>query len=379
MTRIPLSDEILTERLEAYQRTGSYSLAAAELGIGESNVRRAVRMATRRNLGGEYIGGTLPPAYTMGKVTVQYDKDGRKVNEWQRQHPDAEAVESYIDDLLDVMTKSLTILPEVEFKGFDFQEPNWVTVYPIVDVHLGLYAWAKESGANWDIEIAKGEFMKSYAELIQMSPYSAEALIVPLGDFFHADNNNAETERSHNHLDVDGRHDKVLHLGTELIIWAIDMALQKHEHVTVHVNRGNHDPYASKALGLALWFRYQGNSRVTIDRSPKDLWIFEWGKTMLGFTHGDKVKAEDTPGVMAAYYPEIWGRTAYRYSYSGHFHRNKNSVGGDEKHGVQWNVLRAFTAKDEWNYSMGHASLREIVSLTFDKDTGRKFSNFVVV
>lgn len=372
-----MSDEELLIRLDAYKRTGSYSAAAKELDINESNVRRSVRLATRRNLTGEFLGGPLPAGYMAGKMTVQRDGEGYVKNEWLRMHPDVDLVEQHIDDLIESMTKSLTILPEVPFAGFAAMEEDWLTLYPVVDVHLGLYAWAKESGANWDIDIAKTEFMTNYANLINMSPYSGTALIVPLGDFFHADNNNAETERSHNHLDVDGRHDKVLFLGTELIVWMVDMALQKHEKVIIHVNRGNHDTYASKALTLALWFRYQGNSRVTVDRSPKDLWVYQWGKTMLGFTHGDKVKAEDTPGVMAAYYPEVWGQTTHRYSYSGHFHRNKSSLGGDERHGVQWNVLRAFTAKDEWNYSMGHASLREIVSLTFDRDGGRKFANFV--
>lgn len=374
-----LTDEELARRLQAYKEAGTYTGAAEMLGVTESNVRRSVRQATRRNLGGDFLGSPVPVGYTIGRTTTLVDQDGTAKLEWQHRHPDVEAVESHIDELIDTMTQSLVVLPEVPMSEFAYIEPDWLTVYPVVDVHLGLYAWAKESGANWDINIAKAEFLKSYADLINMSPYSEEALIVPLGDFFHADNNNAETERSHNHLDVDGRHDKVLHLGTELIIWMVDMALQKHSRVTIHVNRGNHDPYASKALGLALWFRYQGNPRVTVDRSPKDLWVYQWGKTMLAFTHGDKVKAEDTPGVSAAYYPEIWGATTARYSYSGHFHRNKSSLGGDERHGMQWNVLRAFTAKDEWNYSMGHASLREIISITFSKQGGRKFQNFVDV
>lgn len=375
-----LNDEELLQRYNTYRETGSYVAAATALGINEANVRRSVERAVRRGLTGEFKGGTLPPGYLMGKVTVQYNEDGTVKNEWQRQQPDIAEVNRIIDELIETMGSEITPLPEIILPAqFVQYEPGWVTLYPVVDVHLGLYAWAKESGANYDLEIAKGQFLASVSKLINMSPFSSEALIVVLGDFFHADNNRAETEHSHNHLDVDGRHDKVLHLGTELIIWMIDMALQKHEHVTVHVQRGNHDPYASKALSMALWFRYLDNPRVSVDRSPVDLWHFQWGKTMLSFTHGDKIKAENMPGAMAAYAPEIWGSTLYRYGYSGHYHKSRKGPLSDEANGAKWEIFPAFTAKDEWNYSMGHSAQREIVSITFDKNEGRQFSNFVDV
>jgi hypothetical protein len=371
---IGLSDEELLATVEAVQTLGKAGASRA-LDISYRAVTHRMASATSRNLLGDYMGGPLPAGRFMGKVTVQREKDGSVVREWQRQMPQAEELAAVFDDLTKVMQSAITPLPLIDVTvTHDMYPTPTLTLYPIVDVHLGMYAWAKESGENYDLEIAKTQFLKSTSDLMRMSPNSDEGLIVVLGDFFHADNNNAQTERSHNHLDVDGRHDKVLHLGTELLIWTIDMALQKHEKVTVKVMRGNHDPYASKALAMALYFRYQGqnNERVTIDRSPLDMWSYQFGQVMLSFTHGDNVKAGDMSGAMAANEAEMWGKTKYRYGFSGHFHKSK-AFGVDEKHGAISEVLPAFTAKDAWNKSMGHSSLRTITSQTFGWDTGRMF------
>lgn len=214
------------------------------------------------------------------------------------------------------------------------------------------------------------QFHSSVTKLVSRSPASGTAIVSILGDFFHADNNEAVTIRSKNHLDVDGRHDKVLHAGVELVIWMIDLALQKHDKVIVHVTKGNHDENAATALGTSLFFRYQGNPRVVIDRSPERLWTFEFGNVMLGFAHGHQVKAEDMPGVMAAQDAPMWGRTKYRYAYSGHYHRSKKGPLSDEKNGAIWEIVPAFTAKDAWNRSMGHNALRAITSKTFHVENG---------
>lgn len=373
---IGLPDETLLETMEAVERLGSFGAAARELGISRRAVSHRMASATSRNLTGEFLGGKAPDGYHIGKVTRQYNGDGSVAREWPRYQPDADMLANVFDELTAIMQKDVT--PLVPITPPDNVELDLLALYPVVDVHLGMYAWAKESGENYDLPIAKDQFLRSTTRLMSMTPDAYEALIVVLGDFFHADNNNAQTERSHNHLDVDGRHDKVLHAGAELIIWMIDMALQKHHKVTVKVMRGNHDPYASKALAMALWFRYEGNERVNVDRSPLDMWSYQFGQNMLSFTHGDNIKADQMAGKMAALEPVMWGLTTYRYGFSGHFHKTKQ-IAEDESNGAISEVLPAFTAKDAWNRSMGHASQRTIVSMTFDASKGRQYKTFVNV
>lgn len=373
-----LSDDDLMETVETVKQAGSMRKAAEVLGINESTVRRRMKVATSRKLTGEFLGGKLPEGYVLGKVTSLVSADGTKAMEWQHQHPTLEALQDQIAEMIDAMRADITPLPLVDMT-MTATDAQLLTVYPVTDVHLGQFSWGKETGENYDLKIAVSQFHAAVTDLVSQSPNSGSAIIAVLGDFFHADNNDATTSKSKNHLDVDGRHDKVLHAGVELIIWMIDLALQKHEHVLVHVTPGNHDEYASKALGTALYFRYQGNPRVKIDRDPHDLWTYQWGANMLAFAHGHKVKAEDMPGVMASQEPVMWGQTKYRYAYSGHYHRSKAGPVRDEKHGAIWEILPAFTAKDAWNRSMGHNSLRSIMSKTFSFGTGLKYTTQVQI
>jgi len=368
VTQRILTDDVLMETVQAVKEAGSMRKAAKLLGIGDTTVRERMKLATRRKLTGEFLGEKLPEGYVLGKVTSLVTEDGTKM-EWQHKLPTLVALEDQIEMMIEAMRAEITPLPIVDLTQTT-TDHELLTVYPVVDVHLGQFSWGKETGENYDLKIALDQFHASVTKLVARSPASGLALIAILGDFFHADNNEAVTARSHNHLDVDGRHDKVLHAGVELIIWMIDMALQKHEHVLVHVTPGNHDEYASKALGTALYFRYQGNPRVTIDRNPHDLWSFQFGNNMLAFAHGHKVKAEDMPGVMASQDAVMWGDTLYRYAFSGHFHRSKAGPNRDEKHGAIYEILPAFTAKDAWNRSMGHNSLRSIMSKTFHYTNG---------
>lgn len=372
MTPQRLPDSDILARYEAYRKFGNYVDAAEELGINESNVRRAVREATRRNLTGEALGGPMPEGYTLGRITRLASPAGTQL-EWQHMNPDVEAVENTIEALIEGMAQSITPLQTIAPYTMT-RNTEQLTLYPVVDVHLGQFSWGKETGENYDLKIAREQFLRTTRELVGLAPYSGTALIAILGDFFHADNNDATTHKSHNHLDVDGRIDKVLHLGVELCIWHIDLALQKHLDVIVHVSRGNHDPHLSKALATALYFRYQDNPRVSIDRSPMDLWSMQWGVNMLSFTHGDMIKAEQMPGKMAAFEPQMWGNTTERYGFSGHFHRQKKGPLSDEADGATWEILPAFTAKDAWNKAMGFSGKREMQAITFDLNEGRKFT-----
>lgn len=369
-----LSDDELLYRVAVYREHRTYRKAAAVLGIDESSLRASVEKASSRNLTGDFLGGKPAEGYSIGHVTRYVNDEGR-VAEWQRHNPDEDAVRRFYDELMEAFKQEITPLPSIEVVDPGRGDPDLLTLYPIVDVHLGQHSWAAEVGEDYDLKIATAQLKSTVSDLVLQSPLSEKALIVFLGDYFHANDNEAQTKKSKNHLDVDGRHDKVQHKGIEIAVWIIELALQKHSFVEVHICRGNHDEDAARTLREALFWRYQNTSRVTIDLSPRELWVYQHGKTMLGFTHGDKLKAEEMPGAMAGQYGVMWGDTIYRYGYSGHFHRSKKGPKSDEKHGAIWEIFPAFTAKDAFNASIGGSSLRTLVSKTFSKERGLRFTH----
>ena len=356
------------EALAQYELAGrNYEEAARRTGIAVSTLKHRVKTAIRKNLRGAAFGGETPEGYQLGKITQLYKSDDGKVMEWRHLMPEA-LHEQSIAALEEWARASISPLPVVPEPNIDslFE----LTVYPIPDVHLGQYSWGKETGNSYDLDIAVKTVKDTFAKLVQKAPASANAIVLGLGDFFHADGNDARTPKSQNALDVDSRYGKVQWMGAELMIQTVDLALKKHKHVTVKVLPGNHDPRGGDALTIALWFRYLDNPRVTVDRGPALHWFYQWGEVMLAAHHGHETKPEQMPGVMSAYEPKMWGETQYRYALLGHWHKRAKGFASNESNGAVWEIFQAITAKDAWNRGKGHASGRSITAITYDQKDG---------
>lgn len=247
-----------------------------------------------------------------------------------------------------------------------FCDEDLLTIYPIVDLHLGLYAWGRETGHDYDLTIASDLLKGSMRKLVARSADAQEAIILDMGDYFHMDNSRNQTARSGNPLDVDSRYAKVLQVGVELAVECIELALQKHERVIYRKLPGNHDDETSLMLAIALsaWFR--NDERVTIDTDPSRFYMRQFGKVMIAATHGDMLKMGDMAGFMAANWPRSWGETVHRYAYTGHVHHDRVKSGG----GVRSESFNTLAAKDAWHAASGYVSPRSAVSITMHKQHG---------
>ena len=283
-----------------------------------------------------------------------------KTSDVEREQQLVEAVQRILDEAAP--------LPRLRTPAAATQIEDLITVYIITDLHLLMLSWLPETGENWDLKIAERALMETLTDVVAASPPSEHAVVLNVGDFFHTDDDSSRTRLHGNMLDTDSRYDKALNLGADMIVWATELALQKHKYVEVAAVPGNHDEYAMKALRLAMRFAFLNNPRVTVNYNPSVFWFRQFGKTMLCAHHGHKVKGPQMPGVMASTMPYMWGTTTHRYAFMGHLH--KSMLGGDEQHGAKWEVFQTLAAKDEWSYSNGYRSGRSLTSLTFHKAGG---------
>ena len=138
------------------------------------------------------------------------------------------------------------------------------TLYPLGDPHVGMLAWAPETGTHHDLAIATRELMACMRELVASAPPSERAIVCNLGDFLHAQDDSNVTPGHGNMLDVDGRFAKVLDAGHALLRGIVDAALRRHARVTVRNLPGNHDPRV--AAELSMWLRavYEHEPRVDV-------------------------------------------------------------------------------------------------------------------
>lgn len=365
----------VTKVLEAYERLEHNTTAVAkELGLSRSTVRGYLGRAAAKGLTGTPVGG-IDSGFNVDYVT-RHTKDGGVVQEWSRLRPDSPTYEATISAIDEVMKQHEGIVPTIP-NPTHFPDSSLATFYPIIDHHLGLYAWEAETGANYDLAIAQKVLRDSLAELVAATPNSEQAVILNIGDFFHSDDNTNRTRKSGNILDADGRYAKILEIGIDLELYAIELALTKHKSVEVRNLPGNHDPYASLALNAAIRMAFRNNPRVHVSRDPSPFYFWRFGKVLVGATHGDMIRHTDMPQVLAAYAAKDWGETEHRYVYLGHVHHK--SIGGGEKFGATWETFRTLAPKDAWASQSGFASGRSMVAITHHKEYGEKYRNTVTV
>lgn len=393
-----LSDELLLETVEALKTHGTQKAAADALGIPRTTFQNRLYDAARRGLM-----GTKPvlPGFQITQTTAVTDAAGNVVREFIQQKPEQErsafnmpdghslkGVSAYLDGNGNVVgqwvkTKAdgSPILLEAIKATLEAYEPaqllpppastnaDLMTVYPIADLHLGLFSWAKETGADYDLKIAADLLTSSMNNLVSRSANSQTSIVLDLGDYFHSDNSRNQTARSGNPLDVDTRYAKVVQVGFELAITSIELALQKHEFVEYRKLPGNHDDETSLMLSVAVAAHFRNEERVKVDATPSRFFMRQFGKCMIAATHGDMLKMGDLAGFVAAHWPKEWGETVYRYGYTGHIH-NEKALAVNTLRGMRAESFNTIAAKDAWHASMGYQAPRNMVSITLDANLG---------
>ena len=238
----------------------------------------------------------------------------------------------------------------------------------ISDLHLGSLCWEKETGNNYDLKIAEKIFREAINHKIkELKRFPVEKILFPLGnDFYHFDNFE-NTTTGGTPQDSDSRFPKMFQKGVELIIWAIDK-LKEIAPVETVVVSGNHGRTAEQALGCVISAYFHNDKNVTVDDSFLPRKYRRYGKTLLGYLHGDSVKMDKLPLLMATEAKKWWGETKYRYITLGHYHQSKTQ---DEISGVLISISGALCSEDFWHKSKGFSgNIKTAATTLYSKDRG---------
>lgn len=313
----------------------------------------------------------VPAGHTVKGVSALTDPEGRILAQWTKTREDDASTQDLIAALQEAFAayEGLGALPE--FEGSPDLES--LTLYPLPDLHLGMMAWGAETGESYDLKIAETLIRQSMDRLIAASPASETAVILGLGDLFHANDQSNRTPRSGHQLDVDGRFPKVLRAGVNLMMHIIGRAAQKHPRVVVRILPGNHDPESSLALAVALSVFYAGNIRITIDDSPSPHWYMRHGKVLLAGTHGHTLKPPAMAMMLATDRPADWGASVYRHMVFGHVHHESAKEIG----GVRVESFSSPAAKDAYATAGGYRSGRALNAITYHAEHGEISRNRV--
>lgn len=304
----------------------------------------------------------MPEGQVAKGFSALLDADGRVVQQWIKTRTD-----DVTPHLVQALKSVFADTPRVELiPAPDVTDGALMCVYPIADQHNGLLAWGRETGESYDLKIGAAKLRDTAQRLVAMSPPATRALVLNLGDWQHTDDQKNMTPRSGNILDVDSRYFKILVAGVRLMKDVIELALQRHGHVTVRNIPGNHDPHASIALTVALAEAYADNPRVTIDADPDDFFFYRFGQTLIGATHGHRCKPDRMAMSMAVRRREDWGATAYHWFLFGHIHHESMKEVGD----VRCESFQTLAAKDAHAAHSGYNSGQSLNCITLHVEDG---------
>lgn len=331
------------------------------------NAWRARRKATKDLSEHNYGKDLLPEGFGLSGVSQLSDADGNVKLTWAKSKADKSGQTAMLMEAMRTMLEGFTGIVEPTQHLEPATEDNLCVVMPIGDLHVGMHAWAEETGGrDNDLKICRRNMATAVHDLLSTAPRAKQAVLINLGDYFHADSANNTTTKG-TPVDVDGRRVKVVKTGLEIFINIIREALANFELVHVICVTGNHDGESSKMLALMLELMFNNEPRVTIETAPRKFHRFVWGKCLLATTHGDTGKDAELPMIMATDWKADWSYCEYFRWYKGHVHHDsmKEYTGR-----VIVETFRTMTPSDAWHSGQGYRSGQSLKIDVWDKEWG---------
>lgn len=299
-----------------------------------------------------------------GTSTLINKATGESMLQWVKTDANLEVRGELLRETVEALKSELPKYEPVAFKATT--AAKLATVYTITDAHVGMKAWGKETGADWDLTIAENTITSAIFELVNAAPCSQIGIIAQLGDFLHADNITPMTPTSGHLLDADDRFSKVVNVAIRILRRVIAYALTKHEKIIFINAEGNHD------LSSSIWLRelfkavYENEPRIEVVDTPLPYYVYQHGETMLAWHHGHLKKNDQLPLMFASQFHDMWGKTKKRYCHTGHRHHF------DEKEHSGMYVVQHSTiaARDAYAARGGWMSERTMKAITYHKEYG---------
>lgn len=363
--------------VEALSEHGTPARAAASLGIDLSNACKSLKTIKK------HAAKVAGPDY---RNPIQTENEGANWNgdttlykggpdepwalKWIKRKPEVERAQKALSEFAESLQSDITPAKPVAKPKGRYNDDLMTAIF-IGDAHVGMRAFGKETrSADFDTDINTCVLAEAIDDLVSRAPDSKTGLLVDLGDFMHANSSHNETFNG-TPVDVDTRQYRTMRAAAEIMKYAITRMLEKFPEVVVVVARGNHNPDAAQAVQLIMEFFYHNEPRVRVLPSEGFFHYIEYGNWLIGVNHGDKIKSDRFPGIMARDMPQAWGRTTHRMWALGHVHHQNVR----EMEGCTIQTFGALPPADSWHASKGYGSKRVMQSITFRKSGGQHSSH----
>lgn len=336
-------------------------------------------------------GEDIKKYYTIGVDPYEEDKSMTEIltdldeeDEWEVKHKWVKT-----GDQSSFMVRKRSDLKKVGEKIIEQME-NYSPVYPVIkreqpkdphllvlslaDIHLGKLSVTYETGQEYNRQIAINRTLEGIQGLLNKSAgFNIDGILLIVGnDILHTDTLNRSTTKG-TPQDTEGMWHENFLLAKDLYIKVIEMLVPIAD-VYVQHNMSNHDYMSGYFLAdtVKSWFRL--NENVVFDTSPKDRKYFQYGLNLIGSTHGDNIKPDNLPLIMAEENPQEWGETKFRFWYTHHIHSKQSKDYGS----VCVESLRSPSVPDAWHDRSGYLNTQALEGFihSFDRGQVARLTNY---
>ena len=356
--------------VESLMKTNSQKQTALDLGLYYTTVNQYMKriklQAGTQGFAPEFnMDKPAPESHIVKGVSTLYNEEGGIKQQWVKTDLAKQAQAESLRQIVANIAEELPVFKPTKVTQANCSK-DLMAVYPLGDPHIGMKALKEESGQDWDLSIAKTTFLDVFDRLVTSAPHCDTAVIVNLGDYFHADNVEGVTSRSGHQLDMDSSYQDMIDIGMQIIIRMIKVALTHHKQVKVINAIGNHDDCSAMFLQVALKHMFAEEPRVDIVCDNTPYHYFTNGKSFVGVHHGHTTKADRLPLVMASDRPSDWGNSIFRTWLTGHIHHDSKK----EFSGCTVESFRTLAAKDSYAAWHGWRSMQDSKALVLHKEYG---------
>jgi hypothetical protein len=351
---------------------GSSEEAAKNLNIDAGSLRKVRRLIEKRAAAKGYdperdLTKTVGDSQLLAGASTLYGEDGQIKLQWVKSMPEKEAaIRDKLKDYAEALTAEMAQYIPQEPQPKLCNDPDLLSAIFMGDAHVGQYSHAPETRQdNFDTSMATSQIRAAVDYLVEKAPPAETGMFVDVGDALHADSAHNATFAG-TPLDVDTRYHNTFYKLAEVMKYTVIRMLEKFPKVVVIVARGNHNDSSAIAIQVLLSFYFEHEPRVTILPTQGYFHYVQFGKWLIAVHHGDKVKSNDLPGILARDLPKAWGETTHRMWALGHIHHQTTK----EMAGCIIRTFGTLAPPDGWHASKGYGSERVMEMLTFKREGG---------
>ena len=261
-------------------------------------------------------------------------------------------------------------------KGLQYDASGEILEIALPDIHAGSLAWRKETGKDYDIQIAKEHFYQCIYDIAERCKHKKfkKILFVTLGDLMHIDNDMQTTTKG-TFQQSDGRTAKIFDATLDMLIDGITI-LGDIAPVEVIYLAGNHDRATGYMVIKATEQAFRHDDNVTFDTDPNPQKYRLMGDVLIGWTHGDMQK-QNMSGWLQQTARKEYGKSKFAEVHAGHYHSLKtietkrDMTQTDDAGGIVIRYLPTICNASYWEHQQGYGSaVKALMAFVWNEVTG---------